>query len=102
MSLFHCPEHRCPGHKTENEALLAGLRHLSKEMEKVMSALDNLKAADQALKDEVVTFLADIAGKLGNPDADVQAVADDINAEVAALQAGDPGAVPVDTGVAPV
>ena len=61
-----------------------------------MSALANLQAADQELKDEVTAFLADVAARLANaPDpAAVQAVADDVNAEVAALQAGDPGPTP--------
>lgn len=61
-----------------------------------MTALDNLQAADTALKNEVVTFLQDIAARLANaPDpAAVQAVADDINAQVTALQAGDPGTTP--------
>jgi hypothetical protein len=61
--------------------------------ENIVTALDSLKAADQALKDEVAAFLADIQGRLsGNPsEADLQAIADDINTEVASLKAADPG-----------
>lgn len=80
-----------------------------KQGERIMGALQNLQAADVALKDEVTTFLQNISGRLGgSSDADVQAVADDINAEVAALQGGDPGpvatdpAAPTDGGDAPV
>ena len=65
-----------------------------------MAALDNLQAADAALKAEVTTFLADVAARLANaPDpAAVQAVADDVNAEVAALQAADPASPPPPAG----
>ena len=68
---------------------------ITEQGKRIMTALDNLKAADEALKAEVTTFLADIAGRLsGSSDAEVQAVADDINAEVAALQGGDPANTP--------
>ena len=65
-------------------------------MTQANQSLQNLQAADQALKDEITTFLADIAARLANsPDpAAVQAVADDINAQVATLQAGDPNTPP--------
>ena len=68
------------------------------QLEAIMTALDNLQAADAALKAEVTVFLADIAARLGNsPDeAAIQAVADDVNAEVAALQAADPAAPAAD------
>jgi hypothetical protein len=66
------------------------LRTTNHRMEQIMSALDNLRAADEALKTEVAAFLQDIAGRLVS-DADLQAVADDINAEVARLQGADPG-----------
>lgn len=58
------------------------------------TALDNLQAADTKLKQEVVTFLADQAAKVAaSSDPAMQAVADDINAQTAALAAADPGVV---------
>ena len=64
------------------------------EGEYEMSALQALQQADQDLKDEVTAFLANIAGRLsgGASETEVQQIADDVNAEVAALRAGDPGA----------
>lgn len=61
-----------------------------RKMENVMAALQDLQNADQALKTEVATFLADIAQQLSAEDPAIEAVVTDINAEVAALQAADP------------
>ena len=58
-----------------------------------MSALTDLQAADTALKTEVAQFLADVSAALSANDPDVEAVVTDINAQVAALQAADPGVV---------
>ena len=59
-----------------------------------MTALQDLQAADAALKTEVSTFLADVSAALAGSgsasDPAIEQVVSDINAEVAALQAGDP------------
>lgn len=75
--------------KGELRAILAQLGKIECKGEHIVTALDNLKAADDSLKAEVVTFLADIAARLGAEDPDIQAVADDVNAQVAALQGAD-------------
>lgn len=89
--MFRC--HHCgvdfPSH-------LARVEHtldlITEQGVKIMGALENLQAADAGLKDTVTTFLADIAGKLdGHEDPAIQAVADEINAEIAAMKAVDPG-----------
>lgn len=77
-------------HLTEQlTAIRQQLNRIEHQETKMTVALDNLKAADQALKDEVVTFLQDIAAKLAAEDPDIQAVADDVNAQVSALQGAD-------------
>ena len=62
--------------------------------EQIMTALENLQAADAALKAEVTTALADFAAKLNSAnsanDPAIQAVADDMNALVTQIQAADP------------
>jgi hypothetical protein len=62
--------------------------------EMIMTALQDLQAADAALKAEVATFLTDIQTALTNAgsanDPAIAQVVADINAEVAALQAADP------------
>jgi len=82
------------------EEQLAGIREslhaLHRKADRIMTALDNLQAAETALKQEVVTLLADIAARLANTvdPAGVQAVADDItNTVIPELVAGDPGVV---------
>lgn len=66
-----------------------------------MSALDNLAAADTALKAEVTSAISDWATALAAAnsanDPAIQAVADDMNAQVSALQAADPANVPAST-----
>ena len=57
-----------------------------------MSALDDLQAADTALKNEVAVFLADVVTALQAEDPDIAAVTADLNSQIAALQAGDPEA----------
>lgn len=59
-------------------------------METVMSALQDLQQADVNLKNEVATFLTDIAAALSADDPNIEAVVSDINAQVSALQGGDP------------
>ena len=70
------------------------LAEIDKQLGGVMSALAELQAADEALKAEVSTFLADIATALQNAgsanDPAIAQVVSDINDEVAALQANDP------------
>jgi outer membrane murein-binding lipoprotein Lpp len=60
----------------------------------ILTALADLQAADQALKDEVAAFLADIAAALSGADPQVESVVSDINAQIAALKAADPAAPP--------
>jgi hypothetical protein len=60
------------------------------------SGLTNAQAADAALKAEIATYIQDVATKLqqalagGDPDSDVQAIADDLNADATTLQQNDP------------
>ena len=70
--------------------VLERMGHTDKRLEKIMAALDDLKAADQALQTEVATFLADVVSALNAQDPDLEAITSDINAQIAALQAGDP------------
>lgn len=75
-------------------ALGAKIDVLTRKAGTMATALDNLQAADTKLKQEVVTFLADQAAKVAaSSDPAMQAVADDINAQTAALAAADPGVV---------
>jgi hypothetical protein len=86
-------ERGCPVHGSGAPSLASIqslLELILRNQEKQMTALDNLNAADDALKTEVVTILADIQTALTAEDPDVQGVADSINAQIAALQAGDP------------
>lgn len=84
-----------------NDALLSAVTALGAKIDvltrkagTMATALDNLQAADTKLKQEVVTFLADQAAKVAaSSDPAMQAVADDINAQTAALAAADPGVV---------
>ena len=59
-----------------------------------MTALQNLQAADAALKAEVTTAISDWAATLANASNDpaVQAVADDMNNMVTQIKAADPAA----------
>lgn len=63
-----------------------------------MAAIDNLKAADDALKAEVTTALTDFAQALadanGANDPAIQAVADDMQALVTQIQGADPATPP--------
>ena len=78
------------GKHRSDTLILASILRLEEKVDELMSALTDLQAADQALKTEVATFLADIAGRLGTvDDASAEQVVTDINAEVAALQAAD-------------
>jgi hypothetical protein len=104
---FHHP--CCPHHdplesiRCQLDQILARLSRTETNQETIMTALDNLAAADTALKAEVVQAIADwqaalaAAGSANDPA--IQAVADDMSATVAQLQAADPATVPpVDSG----
>lgn len=74
-------------------SLNSNIALITTRLEKIMTALADLQAADTALKTEVATFLADVATALTNAGTDpaaIEAVVTDINAEVAALTAADP------------
>lgn len=75
--------------------ILTRLDTLTRQQEHIMTALDSLQAADTALKAEVTTAIADWAAQLAAAnsanDPAIQAVADDMNAQVAALSAADTG-----------
>lgn len=92
----------CDCQRTLDLVLLAvggmteSLRELHRKADDTVTALDSLKQADADLKTEVATFLTDIATRLSGDDPDIQAIADDIEGQVAALQGGDP-----ETGAAP-
>jgi hypothetical protein len=79
--------------------ILATLGTITRQLETTMTALDSLTAADTALKTEVTTAIADWATALTNAnganDPAIQAVADDMSAQVSALQAADPSTPPV-------
>lgn len=82
------------------------LRGTNKRQGDIMAAIDDLKAAvagEDAAIDAIVAYLQTLAGTLGTPDADVEAVVADINAHVAELQAALPApATPAPTdGSAP-
>lgn len=65
-------------------------RVILNRLETVMSALQDLQQADVNLKNEVATFLTDIAAALSANDPQIEQVVADINEQVAALQGGDP------------
>jgi DNA invertase Pin-like site-specific DNA recombinase len=92
VSLFEHGRHRA------DTLMLAALHRIERKVDELMSALTDLQAADTALKDEVATFLTDIAGRLGTvSDAAAEQVVADIQAEVAALQAADTTPPPAPT-----
>lgn len=74
--------------------ITTGLGALNQKVGKIMTALDNLQAADAALKAEVTQALTDFAAALQNSgsasDPAIQAVADDMNAMVTQIQGADP------------
>lgn len=78
----------------QGAAILAALAAQDLKIGGIMSSLDLLKAADLALKTQVATFLADLAGRLATDDPDLDAITADITAQVAALAGADPGPVP--------
>ena len=83
----------CPHCGSDWAEVVRILGRIERNQEITLSALTDLQAADEALKAEVVAFLADIATALSADDPAIEQVVADINAQVAALQAGDP--VPV-------
>lgn len=95
--------HDCwPGHRHGCcGEILRRLDRNNETLERLVSAFDQLQQADTDLKNEVAQFLTDIAGRLGSvSDPAAEDIAADIEAEVAALKAGDP-ALPVVNGVSP-
>ena len=75
------------------KSILASLGRIETQLEKTMTALADLQAADTALKTEVATFLGDVATALTNAGTDpaaIESVVTDINTEVAALTGADP------------
>lgn len=91
--------------------IIGNQNHIIKKLERTMAAIDNLQAADTALKAEVTQAITDwaaqlaAAGSAGDPA--IQAVADDMTATVAQLQAADtanagtPATPPADGGGTP-
>ena len=55
-----------------------------------MSSITNLQAADTSLQTEVVQILQDIVTSLAGNNVNIDAVTADINAQITALQTGDP------------
>lgn len=98
-------ERRHRDHSGELQAIRQFLETSTRHQENIMSALDNLAAADNALKAEVTSAISDWAAALASAnsanDPAIQAVADDMNAQVAALQSADPANVPASTPAAP-
>lgn len=78
----------------QTKTLSAIQNTLATNQEKIMSGLDDLNAAAVALEAEQLQVLADFQTLLtqnqGDSDAAVEAIAQRINASVAAIQAGDP------------
>lgn len=75
--------------------IIGNQNHIIKKLERTMAAIDNLQAADTALKAEVTQAITDWAAQLaaaGANDPAIQTVADDMNATVAQLQAADTAA----------
>ena len=74
--------------------ITAGITGINEKLGGIMAAIDNLQAADAALKAEVTTALTDFANALANSgsanDPAIQAVADDMNAMVTQIQGADP------------
>ena len=83
-------------------AIETQLSQLNAKVDATMTALDNLQAADTALKAEVTTAITDWLAALNNAnganDPAIQAVADDMTAQVTALTAADPATPPVTQG----
>lgn len=86
--------HRHCDHSGELQAIRLFMETSTRQQEKIMTALQSLQDADTALKAEVTTAIQDWAAQLANAnsanDPAIQAVADDMNAQVAALQGADP------------
>ena len=79
--------------------IIGNQHHTHRKLEEIMAALDNLQAADTALKAEVTQAITDWAAQLAAAgsanDPAIQAVADDMNNVVSQLQAADTaGATP--------
>ena len=92
-------ERGCPVHGG-GQPSLASLEHLLgliiETQGDTMAAIDNLTAADTALKAEVTTALTDFAAAIvaanSANDPAIQSVADDMNAMVTQIQGADPAA----------
>lgn len=87
--------HRRPGDLREWLEQELGRLHerldsLDERLRKMATSLDGLKAADTDLQNEVATFLQDVLNQLNGDNPDIDAVAADIETEVAALKSNDP------------
>ncbi len=79
-----------------HESIYAVLNKILENQEQIMAAMDNLVAADTALKTEVAQVIADWQAALaaaGTASPQIQAVADDMTNFVAQLKAADPAVV---------
>lgn len=81
-------------HPTHDDHLDQRLDEVMVLLRSIMSSLTNLQTADANLKAEVVTFLQDVVTALAVPDADLDAITSDLNAQVTALQSNDPTVTP--------
>jgi hypothetical protein len=94
--LIHgCPQH-WPADGATPESTHAMLIRIITNQEKIMAAIDNLLAADVALKAEVTQVITDWQAALaaaGSTDPQVQSVANDMTGFVSQLQAADPATV---------
>ena len=68
----------------------AQLVSLNERLNVMATSLDNLKAADTDLQNEVATFLQDVLDRLNGDNPDIDAVTADIESEVANLKGNDP------------
>lgn len=78
-------EHRC---------IHEQLDRIEERVNQMSTSMTNLQAADDALKAEVVQVLADVATAIANANNGanpaIDQVAADVQAQIAALKAGDP------------
>lgn len=77
---------------TELQAIKSQQNTMSLKEDAIMSALDDLNAATDALSTEITTFLADIAGQIsgGVSASDAEAIVTKINGFTSQLAAADP------------
>lgn len=88
----------CPHCGTDTAAINRKLDAITRKLGVIMSALSDLQAADQSLKDTVAQLLTDLAGQVsgGVSAADAEQIVADLNEQIAALQGADPGPPPAE------